>query len=135
MIIFLILTVLLKLQTWLLLNRRNRMSGYPVNTAANSMGLIWNPFRYNCKNYRIKEVMFASWGSQRVPRLWIPALSSYTTTTWLISVFRGEPGPSSIVMTYSNPIFSSLLLEICFEFFYYWAVYREWQPKFVSIPV
>lgn len=53
------------------------MPGYPVNTAANSMGLMWNPFRYNCKNYRIKEGMFASWGSQRVARLWIPALSSY----------------------------------------------------------
>lgn len=76
--IFLIVTVLLKLQTLLLLNRRNRMSGYRVNTAANSMGLMWNPFRHNCKNHRIKEDMFASYGSQRATRLWIPALSSYT---------------------------------------------------------
>lgn len=124
------------LVTLLLLNRRNRMSGYPVNTAANSMGLMWNPLRHNnCKNYRINEVLFASWGSQRATRLWIPALSSYTTTTWLISIFRGQPGPSSTVITSSNPIFSLLLMEIFFEFVYFWAVHREWQIKFVSIPV
>lgn len=111
--IFLIVTVLLKLPTLLLLNRRNRMSGY-LNTAANSMGLMWNPLGHNCKNYRINEVLFASWGSQRATRLWIPALSFYTTTTWLISIFRGQPGPSSIVITSSNPIFSSLLMEIFF---------------------